>query len=36
MSDNSYFICNSSVTIDKIFNKIRFGENPVSFLYFNN
>ncbi|CAG8495313.1 6602_t:CDS:10 [Diversispora eburnea] len=29
VSDNSYFICNSPVTIDTIFNKIRFGDNPI-------
>ncbi|RHZ83008.1 hypothetical protein Glove_100g20 [Diversispora epigaea] len=29
VSDNSYFICNSPVTIDMIFNKIRFGDNPI-------
>ncbi|CAB4384192.1 unnamed protein product [Rhizophagus irregularis] len=29
VSDNSYFICYSPQTIDKIFNKIRFGEKPI-------
>lgn len=32
VSDNSYFICYSPQTIDKIFNKIRYGENPVSLI----
>lgn len=32
VSDNSYFICYSPQTIDKIFNKVRFGENPVSLI----
>ncbi|RIA98178.1 hypothetical protein C1645_798393, partial [Glomus cerebriforme] len=29
ITENSYFICHSPPTINKIFNKIRFGENPV-------
>ncbi|CAG8512396.1 5364_t:CDS:10 [Funneliformis mosseae] len=29
VTETSYFICHSPETIDKIFNKLRFGENPV-------
>jgi len=29
MSNNSYFICHSPTTINEIFDKIRYGENPV-------
>ncbi|KAG5460988.1 MAG: phosphoglucomutase 2-like 1, isoform CRA_b [Olpidium bornovanus] len=29
VSNNSYFICHHKPTIDRVFNKIRFGENPV-------
>ncbi|CAG8458637.1 2851_t:CDS:10 [Acaulospora morrowiae] len=28
VTENSYFICHSQPTINKIFNKIRYGENP--------
>jgi phosphoglucomutase len=30
ISDNSYFICYSPQTINKVFDKIRYCENPVS------
>ncbi|ORX85444.1 hypothetical protein K493DRAFT_319967 [Basidiobolus meristosporus CBS 931.73] len=30
VSNNSYYICRSKPTIDAIFNKIRFGGNPVA------
>ncbi|CAG8479629.1 5799_t:CDS:2 [Acaulospora colombiana] len=28
LTDNSYFICHSQPTMDEIFDKIRYGENP--------
>ncbi|CAG8619221.1 19353_t:CDS:10 [Cetraspora pellucida] len=33
VTENSYFICHSSTTINKIFDKIRYGENPYLYEY---
>ncbi|GBB97055.1 hypothetical protein RclHR1_02900018 [Rhizophagus clarus] len=35
VGNNSYFICYSPQTINKIFNKIRYGENPTKSLELN-
>ncbi|RIB19197.1 hypothetical protein C2G38_2036248 [Gigaspora rosea] len=33
VTENSYFICHSLPTINKIFDKIRYGENPYPYKY---